>query len=211
MRGHGERHLLPDRPGGADRPRGEERDPDRRVRAAGLPRGQERRRGGAASRAPALPADRDDLARLRARRAAADAVDRRGRRRAPLDGHRASSAACCSPPSSRRSSSRCSSCSSPGARRRRTPTRCTPRPNEARVPRSSRFRLHDRRAGLQAPGDRACRQSFPPRRRRSRPCRSGRLVDALQRPDAQRAGRLGAQPTTPTCASPRRRCRRPRR
>ena len=39
----GERHLLPDRPGGADRPRGEERDPDRRVRAAGLPRGQERR------------------------------------------------------------------------------------------------------------------------------------------------------------------------
>ena len=32
---HGERHLLPDRPGRADRARGEERDPDRRVRGAG--------------------------------------------------------------------------------------------------------------------------------------------------------------------------------
>ena len=39
-----ERHLLPDRPGGADRPGGEERDPDRRIRAAGLPRGQGRGR-----------------------------------------------------------------------------------------------------------------------------------------------------------------------
>ena len=46
------------------------------------------RRGGARGRAPALPADRDDLARLRARRAAARARHRRRRRRAPLDGHR---------------------------------------------------------------------------------------------------------------------------
>ena len=41
---HGERHLLPDRPRGADRPRGEERDPDRGIRAAGLARGHERAR-----------------------------------------------------------------------------------------------------------------------------------------------------------------------
>jgi multidrug efflux pump subunit AcrB len=32
---HGERHLLPDRPGGADRAGGQERHPDRRVRDAG--------------------------------------------------------------------------------------------------------------------------------------------------------------------------------
>src|SRR6185369_3584078 len=84
----GERHLLPDRPGGADRPRRQERDPDRRVRAAGLPRGQERRRGRAQRRAPALPADRHDLARVRAGRDAAHDRDRRRRRRAPLHGHR---------------------------------------------------------------------------------------------------------------------------
>ena len=35
LRGMEQRHLLPDRPGRADRPGGEERDPDRRVRDAG--------------------------------------------------------------------------------------------------------------------------------------------------------------------------------
>src|SRR5439155_19683673 len=84
----GERHLFPDRPGGAHRPGREERDPDRRVRAAGLPPGQGPGRGRAACRAPALPADHHDLARLRARRDAADGVDGSRRRGAPLDGDR---------------------------------------------------------------------------------------------------------------------------
>jgi hypothetical protein len=74
--------------GGADRPRRQERDPDRRVRPAGLSRGQERRRSRAQRGAAALPAHRDDLARVRARRDAAHDRDRRGRRRAPLHGHR---------------------------------------------------------------------------------------------------------------------------
>ena len=43
LRGMRERHLLPDRPGRADRSGGEERDPDRRVRAAGHADGHERR------------------------------------------------------------------------------------------------------------------------------------------------------------------------
>ena len=51
-------------------------------------RGHGASRRGARGRAAALPADRDDLARVRARRAAARARDRRRRRRAPLDGHR---------------------------------------------------------------------------------------------------------------------------
>ena len=51
-------------------------------------RGHERRRGGGQRRAAALPADRHDLARVRARRGAARGRDRRRRRRAPLDGHR---------------------------------------------------------------------------------------------------------------------------
>ena len=78
----GERHLLPDRSRRADRARGEERDPDRRVRAAGPARGHAADRCGDAGRAAALPADRDDLARFRARRAAARNRDRRGRGRA---------------------------------------------------------------------------------------------------------------------------------
>src|SRR5207302_1627925 len=84
----GERHLFPDRPGGAHRAGGEERDPDRRVFTAGLPRGQVPGRGRAACRAPALPADHHDLARLRARRDAPHGVHGSGRRRAPLDGDR---------------------------------------------------------------------------------------------------------------------------
>src|SRR5580765_1364202 len=84
----GERHLFPDRPGGAHRPRGEERDPDRRVRATGLPGGQIGDGGGAERGATALPADHHDLARLRIGRAAAHARDRGRRRGAPLDGYR---------------------------------------------------------------------------------------------------------------------------
>src|SRR3989454_1628149 len=44
------RSLFPDRPGGAHRAGGEERDPDRRVRAAGLPSGQVPGRGRAENR-----------------------------------------------------------------------------------------------------------------------------------------------------------------
>jgi multidrug efflux pump subunit AcrB len=84
---HGERHLLPDRPHRADRPRGEERDPDRGIRAAGTALGHECQGSGGAGRAPSLPPDRDDLARLRVRRAAACRCQRRGRRLAALDGH----------------------------------------------------------------------------------------------------------------------------
>src|SRR5581483_12006380 len=82
-----QRRLLPDRPRDPDRPRRQERDPDRRVRAAERGPGhvalRRRDRGGA----PALPPDRDDLARLRARRRAAGGRHRRRRRRAPVDGH----------------------------------------------------------------------------------------------------------------------------
>src|SRR6185503_13009161 len=86
--GADQRRLFPDRPGDAARPRGEERDPDRRVRGAqarGGPVGV-RRRGG--SGAPALPPDPDDLARVHPRRAAARVLARRRRRRAHLRGHR---------------------------------------------------------------------------------------------------------------------------
>ena len=86
---HDQRRLLPDRPRDAARPRGEERDPDRRVRGAtrheeGLSPCGGRGRGGAA----ALPADPDDVARVHPRRAAARDLDRRGRRRAALGRHR---------------------------------------------------------------------------------------------------------------------------
>ena len=88
LRGLHQRRLLPDRPGDAARPRGEERHPDRRVRGAEAPRRLSRVGGGAGSGAAALPADPDDLARVHPRRAAAGDLDRRRRRRAPLGGHR---------------------------------------------------------------------------------------------------------------------------
>ena len=67
----GERHLLPDRPDRADRPRREERDPDRRVRASRRARRPHADRGRQGSGTPALPPDRHDVARVRARRRAA--------------------------------------------------------------------------------------------------------------------------------------------
>ena len=77
-----ERRLLPGRPAHDDRSGGEERDPDRRVREENCRRGQSpsrRRSSGAHAPAP----DHHDLARVRARRAAArdrDAARARVRR-----------------------------------------------------------------------------------------------------------------------------------
>jgi hypothetical protein len=84
---HGERHLLPDRPHRADRPRREERDPDRGIRAAGIALRHERQGGGGAGGAPSLPSDRDDVARVRVRRAAARHRQRRRVGRTAFDGH----------------------------------------------------------------------------------------------------------------------------
>jgi AcrB/AcrD/AcrF family protein len=87
VEGSDQRRVLPDRPGHAARPGGEERHPDRRVRGdearAGAVGVGRRGRGGAA----ALPADPDDLARLHPRGAAARDLDRRRRRRARVGGH----------------------------------------------------------------------------------------------------------------------------
>ena len=68
----------------------------------GWPRGMSAARGGARGRAAALPADRDDLARLRARRAAAHVRHRRRRRARAARWAPAWSAACWSRPSSPR-------------------------------------------------------------------------------------------------------------
>ena len=74
----GERRVLPGRPADDDRAVVEERDPDRRVRARPRSRRASRRIDAAArSRAHALAADPDDLARLRAGRAAAGDRQRR--------------------------------------------------------------------------------------------------------------------------------------
>ncbi len=78
-----EQRLRADRADHADRPRGEERDPDRRVREDGARQGQ----GADGSRHPggeaALPSDPDDRLRLHPRRRpAAHGVGRRRRRRA---------------------------------------------------------------------------------------------------------------------------------
>ena len=85
---HDQRRVLPDRPGDAARPGGEERDPDRRVRVAQDARGPVALGRGARGGAAALPADPDDLARVHPRRAAARVLHGRGRGRAPLGGHR---------------------------------------------------------------------------------------------------------------------------
>ena len=83
-----QQHLHPDRLHGAGGPRGEERDPDRRVRArAGVRRphaGAGRDRGEPAAAA----ADHHDLDRLHHGRGAARLLGRRRRRDAPGDGHR---------------------------------------------------------------------------------------------------------------------------
>ncbi len=78
---HDQRRVLPDRPGHAARPGGQERDPDRRIRVAQAPRGHERVGRCAGGRAAALPADHHDLAGVHPRRAAAGVFQRRGRRR----------------------------------------------------------------------------------------------------------------------------------
>ena len=84
-----QRRLLPDRPDDAGRARGEERDPDLRVRGA-QPRGGRvglRRRGHGGERAPAP--DRDDLARVHPRLRAARDRDAARRRTAGIRSARA--------------------------------------------------------------------------------------------------------------------------
>jgi hydrophobe/amphiphile efflux-1 (HAE1) family protein len=67
---HAQRHLLPDRAGGADRAGGQERHPDRRVRRPEAGRRHERDRCGRRGSPAALPPHRDDLPGLHPRRAA---------------------------------------------------------------------------------------------------------------------------------------------
>ena len=75
---HAQRRVLQGRPDHRDRPVGEERDPDHRVREGPLQRGHGPDRGDAEGGAPALPADPDDLDRIHPRRVAAgDLVGRR--------------------------------------------------------------------------------------------------------------------------------------
>jgi multidrug efflux pump len=85
---HAQRHLLPDRAAGAGRAGGQERHPDRRVRGPEAGRRHGRRRCGTRGGPAALPPHRDDLAGLRARRAAAGHLVRGRCRRPPFDGHR---------------------------------------------------------------------------------------------------------------------------
>src|SRR5690606_28068164 len=84
----GQQHPDPGRPRRADRARGEERDPDRRVRAPG--RGDrpaaDAGRGGRGARAP--EADPDDQLRVHLRRDAAGDRQRARRRDAPVARHR---------------------------------------------------------------------------------------------------------------------------
>ena len=67
----GEQHLFPDRTGDARGAGGQERHPDRGVRQGGDREGTRRRLCGPYRGAPALPPDRDDLAGLHPRPAAA--------------------------------------------------------------------------------------------------------------------------------------------
>ena len=64
-----QQRLRADRPGHADRPGGEERHPDRRVRQGRVREGQAAGRRGARRRAAAPAADPDDRLRLHPRRA----------------------------------------------------------------------------------------------------------------------------------------------
>ena len=83
-----QRRLLPDRAGDADRPVGEERHSDRRVRRAAA---RQRTRAWSTPRSrpphPTAP-DSDDVARVHPRRAAARVRHRRRPRRAQLGRHR---------------------------------------------------------------------------------------------------------------------------
>ena len=84
---HADRRLFADRLRDADRPRGQERDSDRRIRQAPARGGLEHRRGRDGSGAPAAAADPDDGLRLHPRRRAADVRDRRRRGEPPIDRH----------------------------------------------------------------------------------------------------------------------------
>ena len=167
-------------------------------------------RRGARGRAAALPADRHDVARVRARRAAARARGRRGRRRAPLDGHRRVR---------RHARGDVHRHDIHPAVLRRAVAREDPRTAGDRPwPRRQR---HERADGasqdgagaivlaglhvgpeLRARRRRRCRQPIPtrhPRPRRLPPRRSSaRLVDALRRRDARTSWSPRRSTTTPT-------------
>ena len=83
-----ERRLLPGRSARDDRPRREERDPDRRVREGPRGAGQDADRSRDRGGADAPAADPDDVARVRARRVAARDRARCRCRRAERDRHR---------------------------------------------------------------------------------------------------------------------------
>ena len=83
-----QQRVRADRPRDADRPRGEERDPDRRVCQGEARRRRVARGSGDGISAPAFPSDPDDGLRLHPRCRAADARHRRGRRGTERDGHR---------------------------------------------------------------------------------------------------------------------------
>ena len=84
LRGLPERRLLPDRSGHARRSRGEELDPDRRVRGTFAAAGIVDCRCGGRGRAHPAAADSDDVARVHPRRAAAGHRHGRRFRRAPV-------------------------------------------------------------------------------------------------------------------------------
>ena len=81
-----QQHLHPDRVPGADRPRVQERDPDRRVRARAPAAGPLAGGGGARGLPHPAPADPHDVVRVHHGRAAAGVLQRRRRRDAPRDG-----------------------------------------------------------------------------------------------------------------------------
>ena len=82
-----EQRVRADWPDHADRPRREERDPDRRVREDGARRRQAPGRVGAERRQVAFPSHSDDRVRVHPRRRAAADGDRSGRRGAESDWH----------------------------------------------------------------------------------------------------------------------------
>jgi hydrophobic/amphiphilic exporter-1 (mainly G- bacteria), HAE1 family len=86
LRGFIQRRLLPDRAADADRPRGQERDPGRRVRRAAARQGARRGRGGHRGGTHPPAADPDDVARVHPRRDAARLRVGRRQGRASLGG-----------------------------------------------------------------------------------------------------------------------------
>ena len=83
-----ERHLLPGRPDHGGRARGEERDPDRRVRERDSKPRRAPAGGGGRGRARAVPAYPHDLLRLHSRRIAAGDRERSRRRKPAFARHR---------------------------------------------------------------------------------------------------------------------------